>query len=150
MRTEFVPGSLFRVPVGDHDHAFALMLAEFPYVAFYGKDSSFDDAGVPVDAPMFTILVAKAAYSSGGWGKPIRQLSKEALPPIPRFFWQSPVKKSDCKIVEPIKRRVPATPSECVGLESEAIWSAVHITSRISDAYAGRPNAFAESLRVKL
>ncbi|GLW13209.1 hypothetical protein Misp01_83370 [Microtetraspora sp. NBRC 13810] len=150
MRTEFVPGSMFKFPVEGHDHAFALMLAEFPYVAFYGKDASFDDAGVPVDAPMFTILVAKSAYSSGGWGKPISQLPKEALPSIPRFFWQSPVKKNDCKIVEPIKRRVSATPSECVGLEPEAIWSAGHIVSRIVDTYAGRPNAFVESLRVKL
>jgi hypothetical protein len=150
MRIEFVPGSLFKVPVQGHDHAFALMLAEFPYVAFYAKDASFDDAGAPIDAPMFTILVAKPAYASGGWGRPVRQLARDSIPAIPRFFWQSPVKKSDCKIVEPIKRRVPATPSECVGLEPEAIWSADHIVSRIVDTYEGRPNAFVESLRVKL
>jgi hypothetical protein len=57
--------------------------------------------------------------------------------------------KADCMIIEP-GRRVAATPSECIGLEPEAIWSAGHIESRIADAYAGRPNMFVESLRLKL
>ncbi|MGP4029527.1 hypothetical protein [Actinomadura sp. 3N407] len=150
MRIDFVAGSVFKVPVGEDDHAFAVMLAEFPYVAFYSKTLFIDEAGLLSEEAIFIILVAKSAYVSGAWGSPIRQLNKEALPAIPRFFWQSPVKKADCKIIEPIKRRVPATPSQCIGLEPEAVWSNEHIESRIIDTYAGRTNAFLESLQVKL
>ncbi|MDN3353783.1 hypothetical protein [Actinomadura sp. DC4] len=150
MRVEFTPGSLFKVLVREDGHAYALMLSVFPYVAFYGENVSMEEAGFPSEAPMFIIVVARTAYASGGWGSPLRRLAEEFLPAIPRFFWQSPVKKSECKIVEPIKRRVAAAPGECVGLEPEAVWSQEHIEARIIDTYAGRPNAFLESLRVRL
>ncbi|NYT94852.1 hypothetical protein [Salinispora sp. H7-4] len=136
--------------MGTDDHAYGVMLSHFPYMAFYAKGVSFDENGDASESPIFVVLVSRAAYSAGGWGKPIRHLPVENLYPIPRFFWQSPVNKADCKIIEPIKRRVTAAPSDCVGLEAEAIWDDVHIESRISDVYAGRSNIFAESLRLKL
>ncbi|MFC7531846.1 hypothetical protein [Actinoplanes sp. GCM10030250] len=150
MAVKFVPGAVFKVPAGDGDFAYGVMLSDFPYVAFYSKDTSFGDDGVPSEQPMFVLVVAKAAYAKGGWGEPLRVLPAGAVHPIPRFFWQSPVNRNDCKIVEPIKHRVTASPGDCVGLESEAVWADVHIASRISDTYAGRPNLFAESLKVKV
>ncbi|KAB1110456.1 hypothetical protein [Micromonospora aurantiaca (nom. illeg.)] len=147
---KFVPGSVFRVPAGPDNFAYGVMLSHFPYVAFFDKRTGFGEGGVPSIPPMFVLVVAKPAYSKGQWGQPVRIIPAESLPPVPRFFWQSPTNKNDCKIVEPIKRRVPASPHDCVGLEAEAVWSASHIESRIIDAYAGRPNIFAESLRVKL
>ncbi|WP_156365697.1 hypothetical protein [Nocardiopsis sp. NRRL B-16309] len=147
---KFSPGSLFKIKVGGDEYAYALMLAEFPYVAFYGKDVSIDDAGALEGSPMFVVAVEKSAYAAHGWGEFLHRIPKGNLPGIPRFFWQSPVRKNDCKIVEPIKHRVPAKPSECIGLEAEAVWSFEHIESRIIDSYAGRPNHFVESLRVKL
>jgi hypothetical protein len=147
---QFVPGAVFKVPAGPDDFAFGVMLSDFPYVAFFDKRTGFGTGGTPDTSPMFVIVVAKPAYSKGQWGKPIRTLPIEDLPPIPRFFWQSPINKNDCKIVEPIKHRITASPQDCVGLEAEAVWSAAHIESRIIDAYAGRPNIFAESLRVKI
>lgn len=150
MRVDFSPGALFKVPAGDGDFAYGVMLSDFPYMAFYDKKTEFAEDGTPSEAPMFIIVVGKAAYDRGGWGKPIRQLPMESVPPVPRFFWQSPVNKNECKIVEPIKHRIDASPADCVGLESEAVWGASHIDSRIADTYAGRPNRFAESLRVKL
>lgn len=150
MAVAFLPGAVFRVPVGSNEFAYGVMLSHFPYVAFFDKRTEFREDGVPSASPMFVIVVAKSAYSKGGWGQPVRILPLEALPPIPRFFWQSPVNKNDCKIVEPIKHRITASPHDCVGLEAEAVWSTAHIESRIIDTYAGRPNLFAESLRVKL
>ena len=150
MGVEFLPGAVFRVPVGTDDFAYGVMLSHFPYLAFYGKRIVFDGSGAASEPPMFVVVVSKASYATGGWGEPVRHLPVDSLHPVPRFFWQSPVNKNDCKIVEPIKHRVTATPSDCVGLEAEAVWSAKHIESRIIDAYAGRPNIFAESLRVKL
>jgi len=150
LRVDFSPGAVFRVPAGPDDFAYGVMLSHFPYVAFYDKRVVFDDHGEASESPMFTVVVAQAAYAKGGWGEPVRRLAVESLYPIPVFFWQSPVNKADCKIVEPVKHRITASPADCAGLESEAVWGARHVESRITDAYAGRPNIFAESLRVRL
>jgi hypothetical protein len=149
-RTEFAAGAVFRVPVRDAEFAYAVMLAEFPYIAFYGQDAAFDDRGAPIGPPMFTVLVERSAYVRGGWGKPIRHLPPEAVPAIPTFFWQSVVNKAECELIEPVKRRRSVSPAECAGFESSAIWADAHLRSRIEDTYEGRPNLFAESLRLKL
>jgi hypothetical protein len=150
VRVLFQPGAMFKVPVGDDDFAYAVMLARFPFIAFYHKDAKISDQGAPLDEPMFVLHVAKTAYSTGRWGRPIRKLAPEDVAPIPRFFWQSPVNKNDCKVIDPERGRITASPSECEGLESSAVWAAPHIESRIADEYAGRPNMFVESLKLKL
>ncbi|MBK0867696.1 hypothetical protein INP57_12820 [Saccharopolyspora sp. HNM0986] len=150
-RISFSPGKLFEVPAGDDDHAFGLMLEKSPYWAFYNRQANFDEAGRPTDDPMFIVAVAKSAYSSGKWGEPIRQLPNQALPPIPRFFRQDPI-SGNCDIFDPSggsDEGTSATPEDCIGLERYAVWSAEHVVSRIADTYAGRPNSFAESMRVK-
>jgi hypothetical protein len=150
MPRTFKSGDIFRVGAGSDAYAYGVMLSVFPYVAFYPKDTEFRVDDPPTEPPMFIVLVERSAYARGGWGAPIGRLPESLLPSIPRFFWQSEVNKADCKIVEPIKHRVTASPADCVGLEPEAIWAKEHIESRILDAYAGRPNRFLESLRVKL
>lgn len=150
MAVKFTPGAVLKVPAGADDFAYGVMLSEFPFMAFYDKKTTFDEGGKASEPPMFIVLVAQVAYSKGGWGKAVRKLPIDALPPIPRMFWQDPMNKYDCKIVEPDDRRLTATPADCVGLEPEAIWAAEHIESRIADTYAGRPNIYAESLRVKI
>lgn len=153
MHGGFVPGAVFRVPVGHDDFAYGVMLSTFPFFAFYDKGTVFGDEGSSLDQPMFVLLVEKSAYSAGKWGRPVYHVPAEELPHIPRFFWQSPVNKFDCKIVDVTDnkiRRVRASPNECIGLEPEAIWASVHIESRIADTYAGQPNLFLESLRLKV
>jgi hypothetical protein len=149
----FTPGALFRIPVRD-DHAYALMLASPGYVAFYGNDMSFTEDGAPTGAPLFIVMVTDPTYSGRKWGKPIRMVAAEALPSVPKFFRRSVTNKGDCKIIDklapPGRRVVSARPEDCVGLEGQAAWSAGHIESRILDACAGRPNLFAEHLKVKL
>lgn len=146
----FKPGAVFQVPAGD-DFAYAVMLGEFPYVAFYTGQTRFDDDGAPIGDPMFVLLVERSAYSRGGWGKSLRRVPVERLIPIPRFFWQDITNKANCKIADrQNRRRTTATPADCVGLEPEAIWAGHHIASRITDTYAGRPNAFTDSLQLKL
>jgi hypothetical protein len=126
------------------------MLAVSPYVAFFSSDTLFPEDGPPSKEPMFVLLVERSAYAGGGWGEQLGSLKVSSLPPIPRFFWQSPVNRNECKIVEPIKHRINATPAECVGLEPEAVWAMSHIQARILDTYAGRPNAFLQSLTARL
>jgi hypothetical protein len=147
---QFKPGALFKVPAGD-DYGYGVMLSQFPYMAFYGKSAVSDEQGLPVGPPLFVVLVTKAAYSTGRWGKPLRLLPENETIPILKFFSQSVINKFDCKIIDPVAhRKVTARPSECIGLEREAVWSPEHIESRILDTYAGRPNIYADSLQPKL
>lgn len=150
MSVQFQPGALFKVPAGN-EYAYGLMLSRFPYVAFYGKNATFDEQGLPSATPLFVVSVTKTAYSTGGWGKPIRLLPESEIISIPKFFSQSVTSKFDCKIIDPVtRRRVTARPDECIGLERDAVWSQDHIESRIIDSYAGRRNIYAESLQPKL
>jgi hypothetical protein len=120
-------------------------------MAFYGKGAVSDGQGLPVGPPLFVVLVTRAAYSTGRWGRPLRLLPENEIIPIPKFFSQGVINKFDCKIIDPVAhRKVTANPSECIGLEREAVWSPEHIESRILDTYAGRPNIYAESLQPKL
>jgi hypothetical protein len=146
---QFTPGALFRIPVED-DHAYALMLSKPGYVAFYGKDVEFDEAGAPAGPPLFTVLVTDPTYSGRKWGKPIRMISADELPRIPKFFRRSAT-GADLRIVDPEAGRVASARREDLeGLEALAAWTADHIKSRILDAYVGRPNLFAESLKPRL
>jgi hypothetical protein len=127
------------------------MLAEFPFIAFYPADAAFGGDGEPAGDPMFVVCVTRGAYSTGRWGKPLRVLPQGKFIPIPRFFSQSVTSKSACKIIDPAAGRTfTASPQDCVGLEREAIWDPEHIESRIIDSYAGRPNIYAESLKVRI
>jgi len=150
MAIEFQPGALFRIQVGE-DLGYGMMLSDFPYMAFYGKDVEFGEPDDALREPLFVVMVIKGAFSTGRWGKPIRLLPKSAIPRIPLFFTQSVTSKRDCTIVDhEARRKVKATPQECIGLEREAVWSPEHVESRLEDYYADRPNIFAESLKPKL
>src|SRR5260221_8128567 len=81
---QFKPGALFKVPAGD-DYGYGVMLSQFPYMAFYGKSAVSDEQGLPVGRPLFVVLVTKAAYSTGRWGKPLRLLPENEIIPIPKF-----------------------------------------------------------------
>jgi len=147
---KFQAGALFKIPL-DGDFAYGVMLSRFPYMAFYGKDVSFDEYGAPVEDPLFTVAVSKISFSAGRWGSPIRVLPEGGVAAIPKFFWQSPVSKADCKIIDPVARRkMPALPGDCLDMERDAVWSPEHIESRIIDHYAGRKNIYVESLRPKI
>jgi hypothetical protein len=127
------------------------MLRDSPFIAFYPADASFDGDGAPTSQPLFVVGVSRSAYSTGKWGNAVRILPPDKVVPIPRFFWQNATSKGDCRILDHQARRTfTASPDKCVGLEREAVWDGVHITSRIIDAYAGRPNIYAESLKVRL
>ncbi|MER7274755.1 hypothetical protein ABT369_09885 [Dactylosporangium sp. NPDC000244] len=100
--------------------------------------------------PLFVIAVMRSAYSAGRWGHALGRLPEKTLPAIPPVFRQE-VGSGACSIVEPgHSTRLPVPREECLGLERQAVWSAEHIESRLSDHYEGRPNVFVESLKVKL
>jgi hypothetical protein len=120
-------------------------------MAFYGKHAEFGEIGDARPDPLFVVMVIKGAFSAGRWGKPIHLLPESAIPRIPLFFTQSVTNRRDCTIVDhEARRKVRATPQECIGLEREAVWSPEHVEARLEDYCAGRPNIYAESLKPKL
>ncbi|XVU20913.1 hypothetical protein ACQPZJ_26975 [Actinoplanes sp. CA-054009] len=139
-----VPAGRFRV--------LAVMADRSPYVAFYACRGEFDDFDIKdFDAgdPLFVIAVMRSAYSSGRWGHSLGRLPETAVPTVPPVFRQE-IGSGACSIIDPGRStRLSVPKEECVGLEREAVWSAQHIESRLSDHHEGRPNIFVESLKVQ-
>ncbi len=149
LAVSFASGGVLKVPLAGERSAYAVMLASFPYFAFYSMDTEMNGGDGPDKAPLFIVAVQKNAYSSGHWGKILFRLNESHLPPVPPFFRQNAMRLTDCDIVEPTGVVRKATPDECIGLERNAVWAANHVESRLDDHYANRPNAFLESIRLK-
>lgn len=148
MAVRFSPGSVLQVPVGDGRSAYALMLGVRPYIAFFPDGQS--DSEILGSAPLFVVAVHNSAYSRGRWGAVLRRIAPGDLPEIPLFFRQNSMNLKDCEITDAHGELRQATPEECVGMERSAVWEAEHIEERIADLYAGRVNAYVESMKVEL
>ncbi|WP_143662774.1 hypothetical protein [Streptomyces sp. CB03238] len=148
MSVRFSPGVVLQVSVGEGRSAYALMLGVRPYIAFFPDGQVVSD--LPEGDPLFIVAVHNKAYSRGRWGSVLRRIDPATLPEIPNFFRQNLLNPEDCEIAEAVGKVRQATPEECVGLERSAVWEAEHVEQRISDVYAGRPNLFVESMKVKL
>jgi hypothetical protein len=152
MAIRFMPGSVLLVPAGRYS-ALAVMTTQSPYIAFYSFRGQFNVAAIRDSCnnePLFVIAVMRAAYSAGRWGRVLVRLPETAIPAAPPVFRQE-IGSGACTVVEPGRRiRVLVPRVECIGMEREAVWSAHHVESRLSDHYEGRPNMFADSLKVKL
>ncbi len=55
-----------------------------------------------------------------------------------------------CTIFDTAGAERAAEPQECVGLERAVVWEKQAIEERLLDAFAGRPNADVERLKVRL
>jgi hypothetical protein len=65
-------------------------------------------------------------------------------------FTQDIMESKNCKIVDGHGNEKAAMPEECIGLERLAIWEASHLKDRLLDTLMGRPNKWAEALKVQL
>jgi hypothetical protein len=146
----FTVGGVLRISTAENNVAYGIMLDLRPYMAFY-RESAVDLTEVRLrEKPMFIVAVHNSSYSKGGWGGIIARISRESLPSIPPFFRQNVMDSSDCDIAYADGTWKKANPGECIGLERISVWSAVHVEKRIDDLCADRPNAWAESMKVKL
>ena len=149
----FAAGRVFEIPLNEDGAAYGLMLARFPYFAFYLADSIDKAMRVqrpPADDPLFTVSVYRSTYSMGRWGGPLHQVRDEELPGIPSFFRQNVMNPDDCEIVDATGNTRAATPDECTGLERSAVWSGENIEERLGDRRAGRPNEHVRSMMLKI
>ncbi|MGP3923606.1 hypothetical protein [Streptomyces sp. 8N616] len=153
MAVRFTVGGVLEIPLSGGRVAYGEMLATRPYLAFFAGGPATGEKGAQEalqHEPLFIVAVHKSAYSQGRWGSFVHRAPKDELPAVPEFFRQNAMNLADCQITDALGNTRPATPQQCVHLERSAVWEAEHIESRLEDHYAGRPNAFVESLRVKL
>ena len=149
MAVRWTPGAVLKVGLADGRYAYAVMLGDAPYIAFFPMGAELERGVAPAGDPLFVVGVQRNAYSRGGWGKPVAKLAPEDVPPTPRFFRQDRGTVDSCVIIEPGGDEHPATPAECAGLERAAVWADNHVVSRLEDHNAGRPNGIAERMRLE-
>lgn len=145
-RTE---GDFVRVDLGDGSHVYGRVLPEATF-AFYDSHTTDD---LPIEEiarreVLFQVAVMDHAVKSGRW--PIvghLPLETKFRKNIPRFM-QDALQPEQFSIYDNGEIR-PSTRLECVGLERAAVWEPSHVEDRLQDYYAGRPNKWVESLRMK-
>ena len=144
-RSAWEPGNIFEVTLPSGGFAYGMVI-DFPLVAFF--DVRFIErppiADIISRSVVFRIWVMRSCLSRTGWPVVGSACVPDALRQPPDFY------KFDR-----IARRFflcrghcdePATREQCLGLECAAVWSAVHVESRLDDHFAGRPNLWAERL----
>ncbi|MFG6456563.1 Imm26 family immunity protein [Roseateles sp. BYS96W] len=144
-----VVGAVLAVPLGDETTCYAITLHEADFAFFEARTS---DASPPDDllerpAP-FRVAVHKSAWSNGRWLRVAKvELPEQFRRSEPKFM-QDALNPGQFQIYVGGEIR-PASRAECEGLERAAVWDPEHVESRLRDHYAGVPNQWLESLRLK-
>jgi hypothetical protein len=142
-------GAVLTVPLGDGTTCYAVTLPEADFAFFEARTNDSSPPVSLLEKPvLFRVAVHKSAWASGRWQK----VAKVGLPehlqnPEPRFV-QDALEPSQFQIYVGGNIR-PASRAECEGLERAAVWDPEHVESRLRDHYAGAPNQWLESLRLK-
>jgi hypothetical protein len=157
-RVKRTPGRVVRIDLEDGRCAYGRQLTSVN-VEFYDRVRYPDDqvnllelVATPVAS---TIWVGNSAFRRpSGWAlldvvtlteheatKIHRYAKPDAVSRRVTIYYQNPVSGS-------FGER-PATIDECRDLEIAAVWDPGHVEDRLRDHFAGRPNAWVESLRLK-
>jgi hypothetical protein len=151
-RTE---GSVIKINLGRGKAAFGLVLRE-PLIAIFDRefsDSDDPDFSTLVEGPIaFQLMVMNYAITDGRWPVVARIPVPEHLRTPPAFCKKDEI-TGQLSIYQEVENLAPhyerdARPDECRGLETAAVWEPEHIEDRIRDHFAGRPNVWAEQLRI--
>jgi len=148
-RQQRTVGAILAVPLGDEMNCFAITLPDANFAFFDSRTDLFVSPGEVLSKPvLFRIAVHKAAWSTGRWPRVAKVAVPDALlVPVPMFI-QDRLNPEQFQIYLDGSMR-PATRAECGGLERAAVWDPEHVEDRLRDHYAGRPNVWVESLRLK-
>lgn len=148
-RQRRIVGDVVRIDLGDGTHTYARVLPEASF-AFYDARSRGDlvvedVVGKPV---LFIVAVMNHAVTRGRWARVGRIPLEEELSTVPPKFVQDALDETRFQVYEDGRMR-PATRKECEGFERFAVWDPTHVEDRLRDHYAGRPNVWVESLRMR-
>ncbi len=150
-RQKRTPGSIVKIDLGDGYHSYARILEAG--LAFYDirtKEDITDMKRIIQKPILFITEVYNHAITKGRWPKVGKVPLEDTLKKVPLKFIQDPIKPEEISIYDPNTGNIrPATREECEGLERAAVWEPEHIEDRLRDHYAGVPNKWVESLKIK-
>ncbi len=143
-----VVGAFVKIPLSNTEHGYARIL-EGSLFAFYDvkTDKDLPLPEVQFKPILFKIWVMRSAVTSGRWKIVGTTPLEENLKVEPHFFKIDPLNKKLSIYFH--DKESPATVEECRGLECAAVWSAEHVEDRLRDYYAGQPNKWVESMKIK-
>ena len=136
-RQRWTKGAVLEVPLSSGVLVKAQMLKEPEFAFFHPEDE---------DLLLFRLWVHKSAYNTGRWTKIGKAAIRQDLTRQVDRFKQDPISGQLSIYRDEID--LPATVSDCEGLERAAVWDPHHVESRLEDELAGRPNKWVESLKM--
>ncbi|HEX2060188.1 MAG TPA: immunity 26/phosphotriesterase HocA family protein [Thermoanaerobaculia bacterium] len=143
-------GDLVAIDLRDGTQAFARVLKE-PLMAFYdlrvGNGETPDLQEILTRPILWKIWVMNHAMTSGRWKVLAHIPLEQSLQREPAFFKQDPL--SGEVTLYRSQTEYPSSAEDCEQLERAAVWEPEHAEDRLRDHFAGRPNQWVESLRVK-
>lgn len=147
-------GDVFRVDLPDGRHAFAQRLRH-PLYAFFAPRVTNEQAGAQlIGEHLFSVWIFDAAPKRENWARIGRFPISERLSVNPWFAKQDILngkitRYRNAPTLQAGYEEVDSTYEEAGQLEIAAVWAAEHVESRLMDHFAGRQNAYLESLRIK-
>lgn len=148
-------GDIVKVSYAEQSYSLGLVLEE-PLIAFFDKAYANEAdwaAGGHLGGHLFTLMVMRSAVTSGRWPVVGKTDIPNHLQAPPKFAKQDAFTGQTfiyqvIPELAPLYER-PATREECEGLEIAAVWSAEHVEDRLRDHFAGVPNRWVESMKLK-
>ncbi|MHB8254362.1 MAG: immunity 26/phosphotriesterase HocA family protein [Acidiferrobacter sp.] len=141
-------GDVVTIAIGKGTLCFGRVLAE-PLMAFYDLQAKrIPSIKEIIYSPiLFKVWVMNHAVTSGRWhvigSAPLDVTLWESV----KFFKLDPLSKES--YIYSNGEETPASLEECEGLERAAVWDPQHVEDRLRDYYAGVPNRWVESLKLK-
>ncbi len=139
----------------DDDWTYYGRLLEKPWAAFYDfrtKEPVGELEEIVQHPVLFTVATPTRLLSPGKWGGweiiGSLPLGPELGPPQEQFI-QDKLDPGQIRIIDAEGQIRDATFAEAEGLESAAVWDTTHIDDRLMDHFAGRPNKWLESMKLK-
>lgn len=142
-------GDILRIELPDGSKSYARVLGEASFAFYDGRFDKDPEISEILTLPIaFEIAVMKYAVTKGGWriiGTAPLELYLQKV--RPRFI-QDALNVRHFQIYEDGEIR-ESSREECEGLERCAVWDPEHVEDRLADHYAGRPNKWLESMKIK-
>ena len=142
-------GAIVRIPLGDGWHSYGQILNEADFAFFDVRTrEDLDVEDIVNRSILFRVAVMNHAVTSGRWRKiGTAPVTDTLARPQPKFI-QDALDPSQFQIYVGGEIRSAAR-HECEGLERVAVWEPEHVEDRLRDHFAGRPNKWVESLRIR-
>jgi hypothetical protein len=137
---------IVKVPLGDDTH-YARVLSGASY-AFYDSRTTEELSADEIASMPILFFAAVMKSTNRRWAKIGHISVGSALVPPPTFI-QDALKKESFSLYWSSGDITTTTKEECLDLERAAVWEPEHIEDRLRDHYAGRPNKWLESMRIR-